>query len=178
MKYIDIDREKRYQDTKDSNKQNALTKTQEIRLEKHDIISNQGPPRKLDKIKLPDKSFKTREYHLISNLSFNDHDHATTLTGDKLLARARPNTVIYPQRGKVRDYNFISNKYLQNHDERISKETEVLKDRIAKTYWSNHNYDFIRTCDYDTKKEEKYKDFTTTQIMNKTATQQKNLPPA
>ena len=42
---------------------------------------------------------------------------------------------------RFKDYNIVSNKYLEHHDTKVRTDEEVQKAEAAKKYWNTHNFD-------------------------------------
>lgn len=84
-------------------------------------------------------------YNIISCLDFADHHY---LPPEKRPPRPEEK----PRKYKInivehRDFNIVSNKYLQNHDEKARTDLNFYKQQAAEEYWKTHDYD-IFTCQY------------------------------
>ena len=55
-----------------------------------------------------------------------------------------------------KDYNIVSNKYLELHDQKLAADEEILKAEAALGYWKTHDFDPINCTYYDQAKEEGY----------------------
>ncbi|OMJ67128.1 hypothetical protein SteCoe_35794 [Stentor coeruleus] len=91
-------------------------------------------------------------YNIISCLDFIDHHYLPP-------EHRPPRPIEKPKTYKInivehRDFNIISNKYIQGHEEKAKKDLESYKLQAAEEYWKAHDYD-IFTCKYiDPEKEE------------------------
>jgi len=52
-----------------------------------------------------------------------------------------------------REYNVVTNKYTQNHDNKVKCNDEIMKAEAAKSYWKRNDFDPIRGQFYDQTKE-------------------------
>lgn len=83
------------------------------------------------------------DYNIISNIAMKEHHFAAP---DKRPGEDPPER----QRGKnvktfgIRDYNIVSNRYLQHHNEKVETNDEIQRAEAAKRYWETHNYDHVR----------------------------------
>jgi hypothetical protein len=57
-----------------------------------------------------------------------------------------------------KDYNIVSNKYLEHHDHKVAADEEILRAEAAKKFWKTHEFDPVNCKFYDDKKEEKFKE--------------------
>jgi len=46
-----------------------------------------------------------------------------------------------------KDYNIVSNKYLEHHDNKVQADESILRAEAANRYWKTHDFDPI-TCKY------------------------------
>ena len=94
-------------------------------------------------------------YNIISCLDFADHHFLPP-------EQRPPRPEEQPRKYKInivehRDFNIISNKYLQEHQGKAKKDLDSYKLEAAEEYWKTHDYD-IFTCKYiDPSKEEEVK---------------------
>ena len=56
----------------------------------------------------------------------------------------------------LRDYNIISNRYLELHEEKMQVDREVQRLEAAKMYWKTHDFDPVNGQFYDPDKEGKF----------------------
>ena len=50
---------------------------------------------------------------------------------------------------RFKDYNIVSNKYLEHHDAKVKTDEEVQKAEAAQKYWKTHDFDPIQCLYYD-----------------------------
>lgn len=55
-----------------------------------------------------------------------------------------------------KDYNIISNKYLEHHDQKVQADEQILKAESANRYWKCHNFDPLLGKFYDEEKEKTF----------------------
>lgn len=56
-----------------------------------------------------------------------------------------------------KDYNIVSNKYLEHHDAKIQADEKILRAEAANKYWKTHDFDIVNCKYYDNDKEETFK---------------------
>ena len=56
----------------------------------------------------------------------------------------------------LRDYNVISNRYLELHDEKLKVDQEIQRAEAAFRYWKTHQFDPVTCSMYDPKVEEQF----------------------
>ena len=56
----------------------------------------------------------------------------------------------------ARDYNVVTNKYLQQNDLKVATNDEIMRAEAAKRYWKKNDFDPIRAQYYDEDKESKF----------------------
>lgn len=66
----------------------------------------------------------------------------------------------------LRDYNIITNRYLEFHNEKIEVDKEIERMNAAKKYWETHNFNPVNAEHYDPDKEQEF--------VEKRADEQKN----
>ena len=97
------------------------------------------------------------DYNIISNLPFQQHFYAAP---DK---RPPEKKVVEKQKEitttGLRDYNIITNRYLELHDEKSNTDKMIEKCELAEKYWKTHVYDPVSGQYYDPKKEEQFLEF-------------------
>ena len=59
-------------------------------------------------------------------------------------------------RKNFRDYNIISNKYLEHHDQKLMADEQIHKAEAALRYWKTHDFDPVNCNYYDEDKEKEY----------------------
>ena len=52
-----------------------------------------------------------------------------------------------------KDYNIVSNKYLEHHDQKVQADEDILRAEAAQRYWKTHDFDPITCKYYDEMKE-------------------------
>ena len=56
----------------------------------------------------------------------------------------------------ARDYNVVTNKYLQQNDLKVQANDEIFRAEAAKRYWKTHDYDLLQGKFCDQAKEDKF----------------------
>jgi len=94
------------------------------------------------------------DYNIVSNHSVKDHHFDAP---EKRPDAAEYKEKINPNMNKnFKDYNIVSNKYLELHDQKLAADEEILKAEAALGYWKTHDFDPINCTYYDQAKEEGY----------------------
>ena len=91
-------------------------------------------------------------YNIISCLDFADHHYLPP-------EQRPPRLEEKPRTYKInvaehRDFNIISNKYLQDHEEKAKIDLDSYKQHAAEQYWKTHDYDIFNCKFIDPHKEE------------------------
>ena len=79
-------------------------------------------------------------YNIISNIDMKDHHFQPPSKRPAPTAEERI-------RGKAikvetqRDYNVVTNRYLEHHDEKMGLNEDILRTEAAKTYWKTRDFD-------------------------------------
>jgi hypothetical protein len=55
-----------------------------------------------------------------------------------------------------KNYNIVSNQYLENHDKKLIADEKVMRAEAAKKYWKTHDFDVVNCQYYDQKKEDQF----------------------
>jgi hypothetical protein len=55
-----------------------------------------------------------------------------------------------------KNYNIVTNQYLEHHDSKLVADEQVLRAEAAKKYWKTHNFDVINCQYYDQAKEDEF----------------------
>ena len=55
-----------------------------------------------------------------------------------------------------KDYNIISNKYLEHHDKKVIADEKIQKAEAADKYWKTHDFDLINGQYFDADKEAEF----------------------
>lgn len=56
-----------------------------------------------------------------------------------------------------KDYNIVSNKYLEHHDNKVAADEQILRAEAAQKFWKTHEFDIVNCKYYDDTKEDKYR---------------------
>lgn len=94
------------------------------------------------------------DYNIISGLDYIDHHF---LPPDQ----RPPRPEVKPQTYKIsaveyRDFDIVSNRYLQNHEDKARLDKEVYKQEAAELYWQSHEYDPVLAVYVDPDKEAEF----------------------
>ena len=57
---------------------------------------------------------------------------------------------------RFKDYNIVSNKYLEHHDQKVLADEQISKAEAASKYWKTHNFDPVRCTYYNEQKEQEF----------------------
>ena len=88
------------------------------------------------------------EYNILSNMPFTDHHYLPP--GERPPPpKEEPKKNFKVTTTGLRDYNIISNRYLELHDEKIDVDKDIERLNAAKKYWKTHNFDPINVEYYD-----------------------------
>ncbi len=94
------------------------------------------------------------DYNIISGLSFQQHHYAPP---DK---RPPVRKVVVKQKETtttgLRDYNIITNRYLELHEDKSNTDKLIEKYELAEKYWKSHVYDPVSGQCYDPNKEAEF----------------------
>lgn len=75
-----------------------------------------------------------------------------------------------------RDYNVVTNRYLEYHDEKMQVNDDILRTEAAKTFWKTREYDPIAVTYVDQEAEKKFVDEQTAKAKIHGKDQVKKLP--
>ena len=56
----------------------------------------------------------------------------------------------------LREYNVISNRYLEHHEEKEKANNDIMRLEAAKAYWNTHDFDAVNGEYFDKEKEEEF----------------------
>ena len=56
----------------------------------------------------------------------------------------------------LRDYNIITNRYLELHDAKVKTDQEIQKVEAAINYWKTHDFNPVTSSFYDPEKEQDF----------------------
>ena len=96
-------------------------------------------------------------YNIISNIDQKDHHfqppekRPEPTEQDRIRGKAIKNA---PQR----DYNVVTNRYLEHHDQKMEVNDQVNRAEAAKTYWKTREYDPISVTYVDPEAEKRFKE--------------------
>jgi len=93
-------------------------------------------------------------YNIISNLPFQQHFYTAPdqrPVEKKIVEKQREITTT-----GLRDYNIITNRYLELHEDKTKTDKMIEKCELAEKYWKTHNYDPVSGQFYDPIKEEEF----------------------
>jgi hypothetical protein len=97
------------------------------------------------------------DYNIISGIGFQQHHYAAP---DK---RPKEKQVIVKQKETtttgLRDYNIISNRYLELHEEKSKTDKVIEKSELAEKYWKTHTYDALTGQYFDPSKEDEFQKY-------------------
>ena len=80
------------------------------------------------------------EYNILSNLSFNEHHYLPPEQRPPPLKEKEKVSKKVTTTG-LRDYNIITNRYLELHDNKVVVDKEIERLNAAKKYWKTHDFD-------------------------------------
>jgi hypothetical protein len=114
------------------------------------------PAYKTDNRKIKLETSKAN-YNIVSNITLDKHHYLAPDQRPEVREEVLENNL--GKFGKVipRDYDVITNKYRNNHEEKLKADFEISRLNAAKNYWKTHDYDFIQGKYIDEKKENEYK---------------------
>jgi hypothetical protein len=95
------------------------------------------------------------DYNILSNLDFTQHHYLPPGQRPEAPEEAPKKNVKVTTTG-LRDYNIITNRYLELHDAKIDVDKDIERLNAAKKYWKTHDYDLVNVNYYDPDKEEEF----------------------
>ncbi|GMH73075.1 hypothetical protein TrRE_jg11519 [Triparma retinervis] len=104
------------------------------------------------KRRAPDSRVK---YNIISHMGKDEHLSAKMVPreGEEFTLRRSMNVTMEggmkPKSHQTREFDVLTNKYIENNTAREVEDLEVQRETLAKKYWKNHDYDILagRYCD-------------------------------
>ena len=102
------------------------------------------------------------DYNILSNLAYAEHHYLPPSQRPVAQKEAEKKSVKVTTTG-LRDYNVITNRYLELNDEKLQVDKEIERLNAAKKYWKTHEFDPLNIQYYDPDKEAEY------QVMKKEA---------
>ena len=94
-------------------------------------------------------------YNIISNIDQKDHHFQPPQKRPEPTEQERPRGKVYyvaPQR----DYNVVTNRYLEHNDEKMQLNEEILRNEAAKVFWNERDFDPVVGSYIDEDKEKKF----------------------
>ncbi len=140
---------------------NTTLNTTNERLKKtFNIVSHEGPPRKVDTMQVQaQRKSNTRDFNFMTNMRWDDHQQTPLLYDEEYniekIKRRNSNRAV-TSHAKVRDFNMISNDYYEDPVGRKQREDSQLKESLTKKFWATHSYDPVKAQYYDQLREEQY----------------------
>jgi len=120
------------------------------------------------------------QYNIVSNLPLTDH-HFTA-------PALRPNVVEQkPNGGKPRlqhvaalprDFNILSNRYVENHEPKVTLEREIQRRSAAQKYWETHEFEPVLQHYIQPEKEAAFQDFLAAETVKQPMKSFNRLPPS
>mmetsp|Transcript_5204 Transcript_5204/g.11008 ORF Transcript_5204/g.11008 Transcript_5204/m.11008 type:complete len:449 (+) Transcript_5204:207-1553(+) len=107
----------------------------------------------------PDSRVK---YNIISHMGREEHLKAKMVPkeGEEFTLRRSMNVTLEdglkPKSHQTREYDVLTNKYLQNNTAREVEDLENQRDELAKKYWKSHDFDILAVRYCDAQKQQKY----------------------
>jgi hypothetical protein len=139
-----------------------LNQVQQMTANSFNIISHQGPPRRIETMIAAQKSkgVPPRPYNFVTNMSIDDHQNAPLLFDETYTnARAgKPKEIRSTVGSHDRDFSIVNNNFYENHDTRKKQEYEKFKSHTLERYWATHDYDPVRGKFYDAEKEQQFRE--------------------
>jgi len=119
------------------------------------------------------------QYNIVSNLPLTTHHYtAPDLRPNVDESAGEPKPRLQHVAGLPRDFNILSNKYRDSHDEKVALEREVQRRTAAKKYWETHDYEPL-TCTYlDPSKEDAFQRSQEVEMAKQPMKQFNRLPPS
>ncbi|KAL1500218.1 hypothetical protein AB1Y20_012887 [Prymnesium parvum] len=118
-------------------------------------------------------------FNIISNLSLNEHHYAPPAArprGDA--GNAEPKPRLQHKAALPRDFNILSNKYREEHEDKMLLEREVQRRTAARKYWETHDYDPLTGRYLDAHKEQAYVKTIEDELTKQPMKQYNRLPPS
>lgn len=146
--------------TRKADKETAkIAKVNELQATTFNIVSHQGPPRKVEAMLAEQKTKQvaSRPFNFVTNLSHEDHNRAPLLFDEAyIINRAGKPKENRSAVGKNREFSIVNNNFYEDHDRKKMLEYEKFKSHTLEKYWATHDYDAIRGKFYDAEKEQQY----------------------
>lgn len=95
------------------------------------------------------------DYNILSNLAYTEHHFMPPDQRPPQMKEKEKKNVKVTTTG-LRDYNIVTNRYLELNDEKLQVDKEIERLNAAKKYWKTHGYDPVNIQYYDPEKEAEY----------------------
>lgn len=118
--------------------------TLRAKSEKFNIVSHEGPPRKL--MTAPDVVHnKRRENNIVTNMFNKDHRRAPLIYDEQYVSaksiRNKVSQVDMTSSNKFRDFNIVSNEFWANNEAKQAQICEETRASAMSKYWKTHDFD-------------------------------------
>lgn len=119
------------------------------------------------------------QFNIVSNLPLSQHHYSAP--------KLRPNVseevaVTKPRLQHLaalpRDFNILSNRYVESHDEKVQLEREIQRRAAAAKYWETHDYEPLIGKFVHPEKEAAYTEFLETELSKQPLKSFNRLPPS
>lgn len=97
------------------------------------------------------------DYNILSNLPFTEH-HYLPPGQRPPPPEEKPRKNVKVTTTGLRDYNIVTNRYLELHEEKIHVDKDIERLNAAKKYWKTHDYDPLNVEYYDPDKEQQFRE--------------------
>ena len=151
----------------------------------HDMIAPFNPHAERPTFRHPLDS--CYQYNIVSGLPLTKHHYnspllrpnvdetpvPTTLTGVNVTKPRLQHVAALP-----RDFDILSNRYVEKHDEKVKLEREIQRRSAAAKYWETHDYEPLLGHYLMPEKEEMFQEFMTTELAKQPMKSFNRLPPS
>lgn len=162
MKFRDPDREAAVTMQRTAQLEDKLARVTQSRQKTFNIVSHEGPPRRVDSLPTLKKDHSSkRPYHILSNLPKPLHADAPTLYDEQFSVTMYKQTIIpraQTRPAHEREFNVISNDYFENPVEKKRQEYERVREHVLDKYWRTHDFDIVKGHYYSPEKEQIYRE--------------------
>lgn len=95
------------------------------------------------------------DYNILSNLPLTEHHYAAPEKRPPPKEEKKEKVKKMTTTG-LRDYNIITGRYLEYHEDKLKADQEIQRAEAAYKYWQNHNFDPLLCRLYDPVKEQEF----------------------
>ncbi|GMH81409.1 hypothetical protein TrST_g1959 [Triparma strigata] len=133
------------------------------------------------KRRAPDSRVK---YNIISHMGKEEHYRAKMLPkeGEEFTLKRDMNITLEnglkPKSHQTREFDVLTNKYIENNTFREVEDLEVQRDELAKKYWKTHDYDILAVRYCDAQKQQKFEQDLREKERTHGNNQREKLPPS